>query len=117
LQAVDVSSGVEADGPDGHPQRGIKDADKIHRFVAAVRAADAQLAKNPHEFLLQHPDPSGHFGPYGGSFVSETLTHAIQELRETYAKYQNDPEFLAEFHYELASTSLAALHRSTTLRA
>ena len=49
--AVDVSSGVEADGPDGHPQRGIKDADKIHRFVAAVRAADAQLAKNPHEFL------------------------------------------------------------------
>ena len=49
--AVDVSSGVEADGPDGQPQRGIKDADKIHRFVAAVRAADAQLAKNPNEFL------------------------------------------------------------------
>ena len=49
----------------------------------------------------QHPDPSGHFGPYGGSFVSETLTHAIQELRETYARYQNDPAFLAEFHYEL----------------
>ena len=43
----------------------------------------------------QHPDPSGHFGPYGGSFVSETLTHAIQELRETYARYQNDPAFLA----------------------
>ncbi len=39
--AVDVSSGVEADGPDGTPQKGIKDADKIHRFVAAVRAADA----------------------------------------------------------------------------
>jgi phosphoribosylanthranilate isomerase len=49
--AVDVSSGVEADGPDGKPQRGIKDAEKIQRFVAAVRAADAQLAKNPHEFL------------------------------------------------------------------
>ena len=49
----------------------------------------------------QQPDPSGHFGPYGGSFVSETLTHAIQELREAYARYQNDPEFLAEFHYEL----------------
>jgi phosphoribosylanthranilate isomerase len=45
--AVDVSSGVEADGPDGKPMKGIKDADKIHRFVAAVRAADAQLAKNP----------------------------------------------------------------------
>ena len=49
----------------------------------------------------QQPDTSGHFGPYGGSFVSETLTHAIQELREAYARYQNDPEFLAEFHYEL----------------
>ena len=48
------------------------------------------------------PDASGHFGPYGGSFVSETLTHAINELREAYARYQNDPEFLKEFHYELA---------------
>lgn len=50
----------------------------------------------------QQPDPTGHFGKYGGSFVSETLTHAIEELREAYAKYQNDPEFIAEFHYELA---------------
>ena len=49
----------------------------------------------------QQPDSSGHFGPYGGSFVSETLTHAIKELREAYARYQHDPEFLAEFHYEL----------------
>ncbi|MEX8191310.1 phosphoribosylanthranilate isomerase [Comamonas guangdongensis] len=40
--AVDVSSGVEADGPDGKPLKGIKDAHKIHRFMAAVRAADAQ---------------------------------------------------------------------------
>jgi tryptophan synthase beta chain len=47
------------------------------------------------------PDARGHFGPYGGSFVSETLTHALTELRETYAHYQNDPEFMAEFHYEL----------------
>ena len=49
--AVDVSSGVEADGPDGKPLKGIKDGEKIQRFIAAVRAADAQLAKNPHEFL------------------------------------------------------------------
>ena len=39
--AVDVSSGVEADGPDGSPLKGIKDAGKIQRFIAAVRAADA----------------------------------------------------------------------------
>ncbi|MRD47756.1 tryptophan synthase subunit beta [Caenimonas koreensis DSM 17982] len=49
----------------------------------------------------QQPDPTGHFGKYGGSFVSETLTHAIAELRDAYAKYQNDPEFLEEFRYEL----------------
>jgi tryptophan synthase beta chain len=53
-------------------------------------------------FAYQQPDLRGHFGPYGGSFVSETLTHAINELREAYAKYQHDPEFLAEFRYELA---------------
>ena len=47
------------------------------------------------------PDAAGHFGMYGGSFVSETLTHAIAELREAYARYQHDPEFLAEFQYEL----------------
>jgi len=47
------------------------------------------------------PDAAGHFGIFGGSFVSETLTHAIAELREAYARYQNDPEFLAEFAYEL----------------
>jgi tryptophan synthase beta chain len=49
----------------------------------------------------QQPDPTGHFGNYGGSFVSETLTHAIAQLREAYARYQNDPAFLAEFAYEL----------------
>ena len=48
------------------------------------------------------PDSSGHFGKYGGSFVSETLAHAINELREAYAHYQNDPEFVREFQYELA---------------
>ncbi|TWO68963.1 tryptophan synthase subunit beta [Caenimonas sedimenti] len=49
----------------------------------------------------QQPDPTGHFGKYGGSFVSETLTHAISELRDAYAKYQHEPEFLREFNYEL----------------
>ncbi len=49
----------------------------------------------------QQPDVTGHFGIYGGSFVSETLTHAINELRDAYAKYQHDPAFLEEFRYEL----------------
>ena len=49
----------------------------------------------------QQPDLSGHFGPYGGSFVSETLTHAIEELKAAYAKYQFDEQFMAEFKSEL----------------
>ncbi|MFJ2991842.1 tryptophan synthase subunit beta [Pandoraea sp. NPDC087047] len=47
------------------------------------------------------PDAHGHFGQYGGVFVAETLIHALDELREAYAKYQHDPAFLEEFHYEL----------------
>ncbi|KGH32207.1 tryptophan synthase subunit alpha [Comamonas testosteroni] len=53
-------------------------------------------------FEYQYPDVHGHFGRYGGSFASETLTHALTELREAYARYQNDPEFIAEFQSELA---------------
>ena len=50
----------------------------------------------------QQPDASGHFGIYGGTFASETLTHAIRELKDAYARYQHDPAFLEEFRYELA---------------
>lgn len=49
----------------------------------------------------RQPDAAGHFGPYGGSFVSETLTHAIAELRSAYAHYQNEAAFQAEFASEL----------------
>ncbi|NLJ63153.1 MAG: tryptophan synthase subunit beta [Alcaligenaceae bacterium] len=48
-----------------------------------------------------YPDQQGHFGPFGGSFVAETLVHALDELRAAYDKYRNDPDFLQEFHYEL----------------
>lgn len=48
------------------------------------------------------PDAKGHFGKYGGSFASETLTHALTELKAAYAQYQHDPAFLAEFQKELA---------------
>lgn len=56
-----------------------------------------QMADTPYQF----PDASGHFGPYGGIFVAETLMPALAELREAYAACQNDPEFIAEFEYEL----------------
>ena len=45
--------------------------------------------------------PAGHFGPYGGSFVAETLVHALDELKRSYAEVQRDPAFMAEFRSEL----------------
>jgi tryptophan synthase beta chain len=47
------------------------------------------------------PDERGHFGPYGGVFVAETLMLPIQELNEAYHRYLKDPEFLAELDYDL----------------
>ena len=47
------------------------------------------------------PDPRGHFGPYGGVFVAETLSHALDELRDAYERCRRDPAFMAEFHHEL----------------
>ncbi|MEZ5613996.1 MAG: tryptophan synthase subunit beta [Rhodocyclaceae bacterium] len=47
------------------------------------------------------PDARGHFGPYGGTFVAETLIEALEELRTAYAAARADPAFKAEFEYEL----------------
>jgi tryptophan synthase beta chain len=47
------------------------------------------------------PDARGHFGPYGGIFVSETLRQAIDQLIAGYAEARRDPAFEAEFRYEL----------------
>ena len=47
------------------------------------------------------PDAGGHFGPYGGVFVAETLSHALDELRDAYERCRKDPAFMAEFHHEL----------------
>ena len=48
------------------------------------------------------PDARGHFGPYGGTFVAETLIHALDELNAAYEQARNDPAFIAEYQYELA---------------
>ena len=52
-------------------------------------------------FDYAYPDARGHFGPYGGSFIAETLSIALEELQAAYDHYKNDPAFLAEFRYEL----------------
>jgi tryptophan synthase beta chain len=48
------------------------------------------------------PDARGHFGPYGGVFVAETLIRALDELRERYGEARRDPAFVAELNDELA---------------
>jgi len=47
------------------------------------------------------PDARGHFGPYGGRYVPETLMHPLQELEAEYARARRDPGFQREFEYYL----------------
>jgi tryptophan synthase beta chain len=78
--------------------KALQEAALEQQEVAAERGPDALFQTTDYQF----PDARGHFGPYGGSFVAETLTHALAELNEAYARYSIDPEFLEEFRYELA---------------
>ncbi len=50
---------------------------------------------------LNMPDVSGHFGPFGGRYVPETLMHPLQELEAEYFRSQHDPEFQQELSYYL----------------
>jgi tryptophan synthase beta chain len=52
---------------------------------------------------LQLPDARGHFGPYGGQFVPETLMHPLKELTAAYDESRRDPDFQREFE-ELLTT-------------
>lgn len=57
-------------------------------------------------FQYDQPDATGHFRhggtpTYGGSFVSETLVHALDQLKDAYAHYRDDADFLAEYKKEL----------------
>ena len=48
------------------------------------------------------PDATGHFGPYGGRFVAETLVHALDELHQAWQHHRNEPAFVAAFEDELS---------------
>ncbi len=47
------------------------------------------------------PDSTGHFGPFGGRYVPETLVHPLQQLEDEYWRAQQDPEFQRELDYYL----------------
>ncbi|EIT67609.1 MULTISPECIES: tryptophan synthase subunit beta [Hydrocarboniphaga] len=53
------------------------------------------------QYQDQYPDARGHFGPYGGRFVAETLMEPLRQLEEAYAKLKHDPAFLAELDKDL----------------
>ena len=61
------------------------------------------LANEPAEdrMIGAYPDESGYFGRYGGAFIAETLMGPVKELEEAYARYRQDPEFIAEFEADL----------------
>ncbi|MCF7979252.1 MAG: tryptophan synthase subunit beta [Chromatiaceae bacterium] len=69
----------------------------------ATRADDLGLGKPPLMAAgpYQWPDARGHFGPYGGMFVPETLMHPLTELRQAYERYLGDPDFLRELDADL----------------
>ena len=54
------------------------------------------------ELLRQLPDNKGHFGPYGGRFVSETLMSSLDDLEKQYLSLKDDPEFRKEFDKDMA---------------
>ena len=56
----------------------------------------------------QQPDSTGHFGPYGGSFVAETLVHALDELKACYEEAKRDPAFVGRFKEPAAGFGLLA---------
>ena len=60
----------------------------------------ADKVKNT-ETLKAMPDDRGHFGPYGGRFVAETLMGPLEELEKAYKQYLNEPDFIAEFEQDL----------------
>lgn len=61
------------------------------------KALNTDISENP----LAGPDQNGHFGPYGGRFVAETLMLPLQELQAAYEKYLLDPTFLKELDDDL----------------
>lgn len=71
-------------------------------MIQLAQASDeARRPTEKSDIMYNLPDERGHFGQFGGVFVAETLVHALDELRDAYAKYQKDPEFVAEYEREL----------------
>ena len=67
----------------------------------AIHAAESHAAGMAPGSGYDLPDAKGHFGPYGGIFVAETLMHPLEELRLAYERCKADPDFQAEMDADL----------------
>jgi hypothetical protein len=81
----------------------------LQMFLSQTAARRLLMAEHVYDL----PDARGHFGPYGGVFVAETLIAALDELKEAYAAAQRDPQFVAEFDHELAIMSAGRVPSTT----
>jgi tryptophan synthase beta chain len=66
-----------------------------------MRARSLRSSTRLKILIYNYPDSTGHFGPYGGIYVAETLMGALEELNQAYEKYRHDSEFIAELNYDL----------------
>src|SRR5438067_754010 len=66
-----------------------------------LSSADVEAGRRAQAVAKTVPDAHGRFGPYGGSYVPETLMVAVRQLAEEYERAKKDPEFHRQFRYYL----------------
>mgnify|MGYP001363723413 CR=1 FL=1 len=69
--------------------------------MQAERQVERPVAERFSAPLTAWPDAAGHFGPYGGVYVAETLMAALEELTAAYRRWSADDEFIARFDADL----------------
>ena len=75
----------------------------FRHYLSAQRSALKVMNEEQKSSRYSMPDARGHFGPYGGQFVPETLMHPLEELTAAYQASRSDPQFASELDYLLAS--------------
>src|SRR5512134_3152473 len=83
------------------PMRWMCPAGSRRRRESRMRRRSRHSSKRLKTLTYNYPDKRGHFGPYGGIYMAETLMPAVEELRRQYEHFRDDPEFKAEFAHEL----------------
>ncbi len=100
INHAEAGSGAQAlaqSGSESGGQSVTQSGSKSHSPAGAQSKAQTGFPAAAYHW----PDARGHFGPYGGLFVPETLMRPLDELTKAYERYLQDPEFLAELDADL----------------